>query len=176
MNRERKHPSLQNTIICGEEHQGIMMTLPSIDGKMFSLPRNFAVADSKTDRLTVDDKYYRLQLKHNFNDNWRLSAQVAYVHGFYGGNWLKADVDIPVINDTLNRIASFEDLRNYSGVTQVFIDGKFYTGRKIEHKVLLGFDGYNAGVKDTYGDTWGEQKFGLYLPQPQYYVNPRHIE
>jgi hypothetical protein len=52
------------------------------------------------------------------------------------------------------------------------MDGKFYTGRKIEHKVLLGIDGFSAGVKDVYGDTRGQQKFGLYLPQPQYYVNP----
>ena len=81
-----------------------------------------------------------------------------------------------VINDTLNRIASFEDLRNYSGVAQAFIDGKFYTSHKIEHKVLFGIVGVDAGTKDEYGDTWGQQKFGLYLPKPQYYINPDSLK
>src|SRR6187397_459634 len=35
MNQERKHPSLQNTIICGEEHQGIMMTYLLLTEKCF---------------------------------------------------------------------------------------------------------------------------------------------
>lgn len=147
--------------------------LPSIGGKMFSLPQNFAVADSKTHRLTADDKYYRIQINHNFNDHWKLNAQVAYVHGIYGGNLLEADGDTPVINDTLNRIASVNNLYDYySGVAQVFMDGKFYTSRKVEHKVLFGIDGCNAGWKYNYGDTWGQQGLGLYLAQPQYYVNP----
>ena len=62
--------------------------LPSLNGKMFALPRNFAVADANTDKLTATDKYYRIQLKHNFNDNWHLNAQVAYVHGTWGGYYL----------------------------------------------------------------------------------------
>ena len=44
--------------------------LPSISGKLFALPRNFAVADAKTDTLIAADNYYRIQLKHNFNNNW----------------------------------------------------------------------------------------------------------
>jgi len=150
--------------------------VPSLNGKMFVLPRDLAVADANTDRLTADDKYYRLQLKHNFNDNWRVSAQIAYAYGKYGGNWLNADWGNPVSNDTLYRIASFDDWRNYSGDAQTFIDGKFYTGHKIEHKVLFAIDFCNAGYKDIYGDSEGEPKFGLYLPDPQYYVNPDSLK
>ena len=65
--------------------------LPSIDGKMFVLPRNFAVADASTDKLTATDNYYRIQLKHSFNDNWRLIAQGAYVNGTWGGYMLNSD-------------------------------------------------------------------------------------
>ncbi len=150
--------------------------LPSINGKMFSLPKNFAVADAHTDRLTVGDKYYRIQLKHNFSDNWRLNAQVAYAHGTYGGYWLWADGDAPVSNDTLYRVSSFDDWRNFSSVAQAFIDGKFYTGHRIEHKILVGIDNCNGGVKDRYGDTWGDPKFGLYIPQPQYYIDPDSLK
>ncbi len=146
--------------------------IPSINGKMFSLPRNFAIADANTDRLNVVDNYYRIQLKHHFNVNWKLNVQAAYVHGTWGGNRLWADADTPVTNDTLHRIASFEDYPVYSGIARAFIEGKFYTGPRIEHKVLLEVVGVNAGVKERYGDTWGQQKFGLYLPQPQYYINP----
>lgn len=146
--------------------------LPSVNGKIFSLPRDFTVADYNTDRLIADDKYYRLQLKHNFNDNWRLNAQIAFVDGNWTGNRLNADVDIPVSNDTLYRYSSFDDWRTYSGVIQTFIDGKFSTGDKIEHKILAGIDLCHAGYKGMYGETRGEKKFGLYLPQPEYYINP----
>ena len=145
---------------------------PSINGKMFSLPQNFAIADANTDRLNVVDNYYRIQLKHHFNDNWKLNVQVAYAHGTWGGNRLWADADTPVTNDTLHRIASFEDYPVYSGIARAFIEGQFYTGSRIEHKVLFEVIGLNAGVGERYGDTWGQQKFGLYLPQPQYYINP----
>ena len=61
---------------------------------------------------------------------------------------------------------------NYANPAYAFIDGKFQTGRKIEHKVLLGIDYHNEGSKGSAGGTWGEKKFGLYIPNPDYYVNP----
>jgi iron complex outermembrane receptor protein len=150
--------------------------LPSLEGKMFALARNFAVADVHTDRLTVFDKFYRIQLKHNFSDNWRLNAEVAYAHGAWGGYRLWAGGDIPVSNDTLYRISSFDDWRNFSSVAKAFIDGKFHTGHKIEHKILFGIDNCNGGVRGTYGDTGGEPKYGLYIPQPQYYIDPDSLK
>lgn len=87
-----------------------------------------------------------------------------------------ADGDTPVSNDTLYRISSFDDWRNFSSVAQAFIDGKFYTGHKIEHKILVGIDNCNASVKDTYGDTGGEPKFGLYIPEPQYFIDPDSLK
>ena len=150
--------------------------VPSINGELFSLPGKFTVADKNTDRLTAGDKYYRLQLKHNFNNKWRLSAQMAYVHGNWTGHLLNADVDIPVSNDTLYRYSSFDDWQTYSGVIQAYIDGKFYTGDKIEHKVLVGIDLCHAGFKGIYGETRGEKKFGLYLPKPEYYVHPDSLK
>jgi iron complex outermembrane receptor protein len=150
--------------------------LPSINGELFSLPRNFTVADENSDRLTAVDKYYRLQLKHNFSDKWRLSTQIAFVHGNWTGNLLNADADIPVSNDTLYRYSSFDDWRTYSGVIQAHIDGKFYTGDKIEHKILAGIDLCHAGFKGIYGETRGQKKFGLYLPQPQHYIHPDSLK
>ncbi len=150
--------------------------LPSVNGKMFVLPRNFAVADAGTDKLTSTDNYYRIQLKHRFNDNWQLIAQGAYVNGTWGGYMLDADGDVPVSNDTLYRASNFDDWRNFSKIAQAFVDGKFYTGHKVEHQVLFGIDYCNAGFTDATGGTWGEKKFGLFLPRPQYYVNPDSLK
>ena len=145
--------------------------LPSLNGKLFALPSNFAVADAATDRLTAGDSYYRINFKHSFNDNWQLNAQFAYVNGIWGGYTLHADGDIPVSNDTLYRYAIFDRWRNFSKVAQAFLDGKFYTGHKIEHTVLFGIDYYNAGLTDDWGGTKDDKKYGLYIPDPQYYIS-----
>ncbi len=131
--------------------------LPSVNGKMFVLPHNFAVADARTDKLTSTDNYYRIQLKHSFNDNWRFIAQGAYVNGPWGGYMLNADGDVPVSNDTLYRASNFDDFRNFLWTSQVFVDGKFYTGHKIEHKVLFGFDYGHKWFNDQVGGTWGSK-------------------
>src|SRR6185436_9379150 len=103
-------------------------------GKMFALPRNFAAADDKSDRLTVADNSYRLNLKHNFNNNWHLNVQLAYANGKWGGPLMGTEDD-PVSGDTVYRYADYDDWRNFSKQALGLVDGKFYTGKKIEHKV-----------------------------------------
>lgn len=156
--------------------QGNNDNLPSIDGKMFALARNFAVADDKSDQLTVADNYYRLNLKHNFNNNWHLSLQFAYVNGKWVGHFMRTDDNFPVSNDTLYRYASYNDWRNFSKQALALVDGRFYTGKKIEHKVLFAPNFNQWGHTDTFGDTWGEQKFGLYIPRPDYYIHPDSLK
>jgi iron complex outermembrane recepter protein len=146
--------------------------LPSINGKMFALPRNFAAADDKSDRLIVADNYYRLNLKHNFNNNWHLNLQFAYAKGKWGGRLLETEDDLPVSGDTLYRFASYNDFRNFSKLALAILDGKFYTGKKIEHKVLFAPNINQWGNTNIYGNTWGQQKFGLYIPSPDYYIDP----
>ena len=58
----------------------------------------------------------------------------------------------------------------------MFVNGKFYTGRKVEHQVLFGVDYCRVHVTDAIGNTWGEKKFGLFLANPQYYVNPDSLK
>jgi len=156
--------------------QGNNDNLPSLDGKMFALPGNFAAADDKSDRLIVADNYYRLNLKHNFNNNWHLNLQFAYANGKWGGHFMGTEDDFPVSNDTLYRYASYDDWRNFSKLALALVDGKFYTGKKIEHKVLFAPNFNQWGHTDTSGDTWGQQKFGLYIPGPDYYVHPDSLK
>ena len=150
--------------------------LPSINGKMFALPGDFAVADDKSHRLIVADNYYRLNIKHNFNNNWHLNVQFAYGNGKWGGHLMYTEDDLPVYNDTLYRYASYDDWRNFSKVVLGVFDGKFYTGKKIEHKVSFAPSLSQWGNDDIYGDTWGQQTFGLYIPRPDYYIHPDSLK
>ena len=150
--------------------------LPSINGKMFALPRNFAAADDKSDRLIVADNYYRLNLKHDFNNNWHLNMQLAYANGKWGGHLMGTDADLPVSGDTLYRYADFDDWRNFSNQALGLVDGKFYTGKKVEHKVVFvpGFNYWGYDDVDSYPSD--QQNFGLYIPRPNYYIHPDSLK
>ncbi|MGC3945508.1 MAG: TonB-dependent receptor [Chryseolinea sp.] len=50
------------------------------------------------------------------------------------------------------------------------MDGRFNTGSRIEHKVLIGIDFGDGGEGSTYGGTWGENKYPLSLDNPTYYL------
>ena len=150
--------------------------LPSLNGKIFALPKNFAVADANTDQYTVSDNYYRLQLRHNFNDNWHVNALAAYVQGYTHNHLLYADAYIQVSNDTLYRYFDFSNWYNSSKVAQAYIDGKFYTGKKFEHKVLAGLDYCKAYVSRLRRGVWDTKKFGIYIPNPNYYIDPDSLK
>ena len=150
--------------------------LPSINGKMFQLPRDFAVADAATDAITGIDHYYRLHFGHDFDSNWHLNVQVASVSGPWNGDLLQSAGDASISNDTLYRTSVYWHYINYANPAYAFMDGKFQTGRRIEHKVLFGIDYHNQGAKGSTGGTWGQKKFALYIPNPDYYVNPDSLK
>ena len=150
--------------------------LPSLDGKIFALPRNFAVADANTDQYAVSDNYYRLQLRHNFNDNWHMNVLAAYAQGYAHNHWLYSDNSIPVLNDTLYRYFDFGKWYNSTKLAQAYLDGKFYTGNNFEHKVLAGLDYCNAYVSHLVRGISDTKKFGIYIPNPDYYINPDSLK
>ena len=146
--------------------------LPSLNGRIFALPRNFTVVDANTDQYAVRDNYYRLHARHNFNDNWHVNFLAAYVQGYTHNHRLYADKYTPVSNDTLYRSFDFSNWYNSSKVAQTYIDGKFYTGKKSEHKVLAGLDYCKAYVNRLRRGIEEKNNLGLYIPNPNYYVNP----
>ena len=148
--------------------------LPAVDGQMFVLPRNFAVATPANDAITSMDNYYRLKIKHDFNDNWHLNIQAASSSGPWDGEQLYSQDHVPITNDTLYRSFALQHYINYTHPAQAFVDGKFKTGNKIEHKVLFGFDYHNEGSKGSSG--WTEKQFGLYIPNPDYYIHPDSLK
>ena len=168
-------PNKKNTITAEYNYMwgktsGNNVDIPSLNGKLFSLPRNFAVADSKTDNLIATDNYFRLLATHHFNNNWSLNLLLGDIYGKWGqGYTLSADGDIPVTNDTLYRYAEFDNWQSFSKVAQVYLSGIFHTGQKVEHKILTAIDYSSRGVYHPWGSS--ESKFGLYIPAPDYYLN-----
>ena len=154
---------------------GNNVNIPSSNGKLFSLPRNFAVADSKTDNLIVDDNYFRLLGTHQFNKNWSLNLLLGNIYGKWGhGYQLLADGNMPVTNDTLYRYAEYDNYHNYARIAQLYLNGSFHTGKNLEHKLFTAFDYHSHGVSDHWAAT--ESKFGLYIPAPDYYVDPDSLK
>jgi len=145
--------------------------LPSINGKLFSLRGNFAVADAGTDQYAVNDNYFRLQLRHHFNTNWHLNVMAAYAQGYAHNHLIYADADLPVSNDTLYRYFDFSNWHNSSKTAQVYVDGAFNTGNLVEHKVLTGIDYCSAYVSKLPRGLWGKE-LGLYIPDPDYHIKP----
>jgi iron complex outermembrane recepter protein len=141
---------------------------------MFVLPRNFAVATPANDAITSMDNYYRLKIKHDFNDNWHLNIQAASSNGPWDGEQLYSQDHVPITNDTLYRSFALQHWINYTHPAQAFIDGKFKTGPRIEHKVLFGLDYHNEGSKGEAG--WTDKQFGLYIPNPDYYIHPDSLK
>jgi len=173
-------PDKKNTITAEYNYMwgktsGNNVNVPSVNGKLFSLPRNFAVADSKTDNLIADDNYFRLLATHQFNDNWKINLLLGHIDGKWGeGYQLLADPDKPVTNDTLYRYAGRDDWHSSYWMAQVYLNGTFYTGKHIEHKLFSAFDYCSSGGTDDWGTT--DSKFGLYIPNPDYYVNPDSLK
>jgi len=173
-------PDKKNTITAEYNYMwgktsGNNSNIPSLNGKLFSLPRDFAVADSKTDNLIGADNYFRLLATHQFNNNWNINLLLGNIHGKWGqGYQLLADSYMPVTNDTLYRYAARDDWRSSYRMAQVYLNGTFYTGKNIEHKLFSAFDYCSDGGTDYWATT--DSKFGLYIPNPDYYVNPDSLK
>lgn len=169
-------PDKKNTITAEYNYMwgktsGNNSYVPSLDGKLFSLPRNFAVADSKTDNLIGADNYFRLLATHQFNNNWSINLLLGNICGKWGQDYqLLADSYIPVTNDTLYRYAAKDDWGSSYRLAQVYMNGTFNTGKHIAHKLFSAFDYCSDGGTFNWGTN--DSKFGLFIPNPDYYVNP----
>lgn len=141
----------------------------SANGNIWALPVNIAINDPNNDPWQAEDIYNRAYLSHQFNDNWRFNAQAAYMVTTWGGTTLVLE-GISEDKDTLFRAANYNDWYGRLTNMQMFLDGKFYTGSRAEHKVLIGID-YGDGMEtSTNGGTWGEYKYPLSIAEPTYYL------
>lgn len=141
----------------------------SLNGDMWALPIDFAINDPNNDKFLGADVYTRLHLKHRLNSDWTFNAQAAYMTTNWDGTTLYLE-GIAATKDTLYRASSLSDWWGTLMNMQLFLDGKFNTGKSIEHKVMIGIDFGDGSEGSTYGGTWGENKFPLSVSNPTYYL------
>ncbi len=147
----------------------------SINGDFWALPVDLAINDPNQQKFLGADVYTRAHLKHKLNDNWTFNGQAAYMTTDWDGTTLYLEGISPG-KDTLYRANSFSDWFGKLVNTQLFVDGKFNTGEKFEHKALIGIDLGDGEEGSTYGGTWGENKFPLSIANPTYYLPKDSLE
>ncbi len=142
----------------------------SINGNLWALPIDFAINDPNNEKWNAYDAYSRIALRHKFNENWTFNTQAGYMTTDWSGTTLYLS-DLSPTKDTLYRALSTNDWWGNLTNVQMFLDGKFYTGRNMEHKVLIGIDYGDGGEGSTYGGTWGENLYPLSIEAPEYYLS-----
>ena len=118
-----------------------------------TLPRNFTLLAAGMEPTKINDQSIILNLQHNFNPNWKLTAQAAYFNYNQVGSSMW--VDSINTNGNLRRTASIWDAISQMKFGQVFVNGKVQTG-PVTHRILGGLD---MGNKEYWAD-WS-QSFAL---------------
>lgn len=118
-----------------------------------TLPRNFTLLAAGMEPTKINDQSIILNLQHNFDPNWKLTAQAAY----FNYNQVGSSMWVDSINTdgNLRRTASIWDAISQMKFGQVFVNGKVQTG-SVTHRILGGLD---MGNKEYWAD-WS-QSFAL---------------
>lgn len=129
-----------------------------------TFPRELTLTQPGLPKARMNDHSVFLNLQHNFNDNWKVTAQTAYFRYLQLGysSWPSY---VDPTNHTLIRNVGIWDAKSTMKLAQLFINGQAKTGG-INHRILAGFDG---GKKDYFAD-WG-QSHDLDLPSSPFDLN-----
>ncbi|MFT3750012.1 MAG: TonB-dependent receptor [Agriterribacter sp.] len=146
----------------------------TLDGKNFIFPKNFNSIDPNAINGTeTDDTYFRINNQHKFKNGWTFKAQFALVSGIWKGDGMYVSKFSSKF-DTLYRDVWTGSWPTGLMAAQAFIDGKFTTGKHIEHSVLSGLDfgdsWYKGEWSAAYDSTWGSN-FPLLVAKPTYNLN-----
>lgn len=134
-------------------------------GGYADLPVSFTTAEPNLDPTYMRDRSVSMLLEHRFNENWKFTAQLAYLHFKQIGQSLWP-YGISTENDSLmQRGISIWDALGINKNGQMYVNGDFNTGG-IRHHVLIGID---MSHKDYFAD-WnqgaalGGPNFNIYKP------------
>lgn len=112
-------------------------------------PRNFSMSNPGIDPNKVGEHSAFVNLQHQLNDNWKLTAQIAH----FNSKQLSSDI---WPSEVLPGGKVIRDLYNFDGhikntYGQAFVNGDVHTG-KVHHRILAGVD---VGSKEALYD-WGQ--------------------
>jgi iron complex outermembrane receptor protein len=129
------------------------------------LPRNFTTAESGIDPTVVKDHSLFLYLNHKINDDWKLTAQVAYFNYSQQGSSLWPN-SLDAAGNMIRSVGIW-DAANESKFGQVFVNGNVKTGA-VQHRLLGGLDlgnkEYMADWNQSYALDTKENPFNIFNP------------
>lgn len=134
--------------------------------KYADLPRTYTTAEVNMPATKMNDRNALLIFDHNFNSNWKFTAQAAYFNYQQEGASLWP-WGFNATNDSLmQRGMSIWDILGISKMGQMFVSGEAATG-KVSHKILAGFDMSNKEYFHDWnqGGAIGTADFNIYAPQ-----------
>lgn len=114
-----------------------------------TLPRDFTTLPAGLPGTKINDHSLYLTLNHQFNDDWKLTAQTAYFnYQQTGSSMWPTTVNT---DGTMIRSVGIWDAKSEMTMAQVFVNGKLSTG-PVNHRILAGVD---AGTKNYMAD-WSQ--------------------
>lgn len=115
-----------------------------------TFPINFTYTNPGLPPTKINDHSGYLTFEHNFDDNWKITAQGSYFRYNQEGmsSWPPY---LAPSGDSLIRNVGIWDAKSIMSLGQVFLNGQFNTGA-VRHRVLAGIDAAN---KNYYAD-WGQ--------------------
>lgn len=143
----------------------------SPDG-MGTLPRNFTLAEPNLGPTNIWEQNLFLNFQRKLNQNWKLTAQLGYLHYKQIGSSLWPDSVTEA--GLIYRGLSSWDALSTAKLGQVYLNGDLKTG-KIAHHILVGLD---MGNKEYFADWFQHGALGntpLDIHNPVHYVPTSQI-
>ncbi|WP_288428381.1 TonB-dependent siderophore receptor [uncultured Spirosoma sp.] len=114
-----------------------------------TLPRDFTFAEPGLDPTTVNDHNLTVNIQHQIDPNWKITAQGSYFNYQQVGSSMW--VNSVATNGDVSRYVSIWDASNIMKFGQVYLNGTARTGG-IQHRILAGLD---LGSKEYLAD-WNQ--------------------
>ncbi len=112
-------------------------------------PRNFSMSNPGITPNKVSEHAAFVNLQHQLDDHWKLTAQVAYFNDKQRSSDIWPNTVLPNGKVIRDLYAFDADMKNTYG--QAFVNGDVHTG-KVHHRILAGVD---VGSKEALYD-WGQ--------------------
>lgn len=136
-----------------------------------TLPRDYTFAERGLDPTTINDHNLTVNIQHQINSDWKITAQGSYFNYQQVGSSMWVNSVNP--NGDIIRNVSIWDASNIMKFGQVYVNGTAQTGG-IQHRVLAGLD---LGNKEYMAD-WNQAfdldtagTFNIYNPNRGLPVN-----
>lgn len=130
-----------------------------------SLPRDFSPLPSGLAPTKINDHSLTVNMQHQLNENWKITAQAAYYNYHMDGSSMWADS--VNADGSWYRSTGIWEAKSTMSLGQVFLNGKFNTG-PVVHKILTGIDlgdkKYLADYAQTHSLDTGSAPFDPQAP------------